>query len=439
MLLLIHGDKMIDNTSLESLIEQQIKTVVEQRVQSMLEQTDWFNNIEQRVVKYTQDRIVSRFANISTVPDLISTVESSVEKLFEQGRIPDLANFVNTDKINSTIDVSVQKFIDKAIDNLVIDTNWINKIEILVNQNMSDKLDRHLREIDLNSLLVSTIDLGIERWQDRLLKNFSTNGIRDISTTQQLTVMDGVVVVESDLVTNQLQVQKDAVINGSLVTKDLVVSGRINVDNSSWNELSEHISKHAMAQITTQWQQQLVDDVVNLVKQDGINFDSVLINGDPLLKDGVLGSSVKHANFKTIGALDSLQVLGTTILNNTVHVHNRRVGINTDSPEMALSVWDEEVTIIAGKLSKQQGYLGTARLQNLAIGINRTAHIEIDVDGLTTIKKLRIGRHQLGHAAEVPGYSGTRGDIVFNSNPTPGSPFAWRCLGSFQWQPLLSV
>jgi hypothetical protein len=191
----------------------------------------------------------------------------------------------------------------------------------------------------------------------------------------------------------------------------LLVNGRINVDNSSWNELSDHISKHAMAQITTQWQQQLVDDVINLVKQDGINFDSVLINGDPLLKDGVLGSSVKHANFKTIGALDSLQVLGTTVLNNTVHVHNRRVGINTDSPEMALSVWDEEVTIIAGKLSKQQGYLGTARLQNLAIGINRTAHIEIDVDGLTTIKKLRIGRHQLGHAAEVPGYSGTRGDI----------------------------
>ena len=42
---------MIDNTSLESLIEQQIRVVVEQRVQSMLEQTDWFDSIEQRVVQ----------------------------------------------------------------------------------------------------------------------------------------------------------------------------------------------------------------------------------------------------------------------------------------------------------------------------------------------------------------------------------------------------
>jgi hypothetical protein len=429
---------MIDNTSLESLIEQQIKVVVEQRVQSMLEQTDWFDSIEQRVVKYTQDRIVSRFANISTVPDLISTVESSVEKLFEQGRIPDIANFVNLDKINSTIDISVQKFIDKAIDNLVIDTNWINKIEILVNQNMSDKLDRHLREIDLNSLLVSTIDSGIERWQDRLLKNFSTNGIKDLASKQQLTIMDDVVVVESELVSNNLEVLQDLKVRGIIVTKDLVVTGKINVDNTSWNELSENISQRALNKMTDQWRQGLIAQVLEQAKNDGIEFETVLIGGIPLIKDGTLNSVVKHANFETIGTLDKLQVRGTTILNNTMHVHNSRIGINTDSPEMALSVWDEEVAIVAGKLSKQQGFIGTARSQNLAIGVNRVPQIEIDVDGLTTIKKLRVGRHTISHGTEVPGYSGTRGDLVLNTNPVSGSPFAWVCLGSFQWQALKS-
>jgi len=429
---------MIDNTSLESLIEQQIKVVVEQRVQSMLEQTDWFDSIEQRVVKYTQDRIVSRFANISTVPDLISTVESSVEKLFEQGRIPDLANFVNLDKINSTIDISVQKFIDKAIDNLVIDTNWINKIEILVNQNMSDKLDRHLREIDLNSLLVSTIDSGIERWQDRLLKNFSTNGIKDLASKQQLTIMDDVVVVESELVSNNLEVLQDLKVRGIIVTKDLVVTGKINVDNTSWNELSENISQRALNKMTDQWRQGLIAQVLEQAKNDGIEFETVLIGGIPLIKDGTLNSVVKHANFETIGTLDKLQVRGAAILNNTMHVHKSRIGINTDSPEMALSVWDEEVALVAGKLSKQQGFIGTARSQNLAIGVNRVPQIEIDVDGLTTIKKLRVGRHTISHGTEVPGYSGTRGDLVLNTNPVSGSPFAWVCLGSFQWQALKS-
>jgi hypothetical protein len=430
---------MLEDSSINTLIEQHIKTVVEERIQSILEQTPWLDNIEEKIVKYTQDRIVSRFANISTVPDLIATVENSVGRLFDQGRIPDLTNFIDIKKINSTIDVGVQRFINTAIDNLVIDTDWINKIEKLVNQNMSDKLDRHLREIDLNSLLVSTIDSGIERWQDRLKKDFATNGIQDISTSHQLTVMDGVVVIESDLVTDQLEVQTDAVVKGSLITKDLVVSGRINVDNSSWNELSAHISQQALQQITAEWQQQLVKEVVDCIKQNGIDFDSVTIGGVALLKDGVLSPAVKHANFETVGTLNSLQVRGTAVLNNTVHVHNRRMGINTDSPEMALSVWDEEVAIIAGKLSNQQGYLGTARLQNLAIGINRAVHIEIDVDGVTTIKKLRVGRHQIGHATEVPGHAGTRGDVVFNANPTPGSPFAWMCLGSFQWQPLQSA
>ena len=430
---------MIDNTSLESLIEQQIKVVVDQRVQSILGQTDWFDSIEQRVIKYTQDRIVSRFANISTVPDLISTVESSVEKLFEQGRIPDLANFVNTDKINSTIDISVQKFIDKAIDNLVIDTNWISKIEILVNQNMSDKLDRHLREIDLNSLLVSTIDLGIERWQDRLLKNFSTNGIKDLASKQQLTIMDDVVVVESELVSNILEVQQDLKVHGAIVTNNLVVTGKINVDNLSWNELSENISQRALNEMTEQWRHGLIAQVLEKAKNDGIEFETVLIGGIPLIKNGTLNSVVKHANFETIGTLDKLQVRGTTILNNTMHVHNSRIGINTDSPEMALSVWDEEVAIVAGKLSKQQGFIGTARSQNLAIGVNRVPQIEIDVDGLTTIKKLRVGRHTISHSTEVPGYSGTKGDLVFNANPVSGSPFAWVCLGSFQWQALKSA
>ena len=427
---------MIDNASLESLIEQQIKTVVEQRVQSILEQTDWFDSIEQRVVKYTQDRIVSRFANISTVPDLISTVESSVEKLFEQGRIPDLANFVNLDKINSTIDVSVQKFIDKAIDNLVIDTKWISKMELLVNQNMSDKLDRHLREIDLNSLLVSTIDSGIERWQDRLLKNFSTNGIKDLASKQQLTVMDDVVVVESELVSNNVAVHRDLNVHGAIVTKDLVVSGKINVDNPSWDELAENVSQRALTAMSEQWRQGLLDQVLAQAKNGGIEFETVLIAGSQLVKDGTLNPVVKHANFETVGTLEKLQVLGTTILNNTMHVHKSRIGINTDSPEMALSVWDEEVAIVAGKLSKQQGFIGTARSQNLAIGVNRIPQIEIDVDGLTTIKKLRVGRHTISHSTEVPGYSGTRGDLVLNVNPVPGSPFAWVCLGSFQWQSL---
>ena len=429
---------MLEDLSINALIEQQIKTVVEEKIQNILSQPEWIDNLEQQIIKYAQDRIVSRFANISTVPDLISTVQGSVKQLFEQGYVPGIDTYVDSNKITQAVDNGIQDLVNKAIDNLVIDPTWQNKIERSVNQLMTTRLGDRLSTIDLNSLIVSHIDSGIDRWQDRLKKDFATAGIIDQATTRQLTVMDGVVVVESDFVSDSAEIQKDIKINGTTITKNLVVTGSINVDNLSWIALSDHISEKTIAKVTEEWRKKLVDEIIEISKTTGIDFASVKINGESLIDGNRLSSNIKESSLETVGQLKELYVHGTSIMNNTMHVHNKRIGINTDSPEMALSVWDEEIALIAGKLSKQQAYLGTARLQNLAIGVNRTPQIEIDTDGLTTIKQLRVGRHRIGHDTEVPGYSGTRGDIVFNSNPTPDSPFAWTCLGSFQWKPLFS-
>jgi hypothetical protein len=429
---------MLEDLSINALIEQQIKTVVEEKIQNILSQTEWIDNLEERIIKYAQDRIVGRFANISTVPDLVSTVQGSVKQLFDQGQVPGLETYVDTDKITQSIDNGIQALVNTAIDNLVIDPAWQNKIERSVNQLMTARLGDRLSTVDLNSLIVSHIDSGIDRWQDRLKKDFSTAGIVDQATANQLTVMDDFVVVESNFVANSAEIQKDITVNGNTITKNLVVTGSINVDNLSWAALSDHISEKTIAKVTEDWQKNLVNQVVEIAKTSGIDFASVTVNGQALINGTQLSPDITESSLETVGQLKSLHVVGTTVMNNTMHVHNKRIGINTDSPEMAFSVWDEEIALIAGKLSKQRAYLGTARLQHLSIGVNRTPQIEIDTDGLTTIKQLRVGRHRIGHDTEVPGYSGTRGDIVFNSNPTPDSPFAWTCLGSFQWKPLHS-
>ena len=423
---------MLDNMSINNLIEQQIKTVVEEQVQAILAQSEWINGLEQRIIKYAQDRIVGRFANISTVPDLVDTVQTSVKKLFEQGHVPGLETYVNSDKITQTIDSGIQDLVNAAIDNLVIDTEWQNKIERSVNQLMTTRLGDRLSAIDLNSLIVSHIDAGIDRWQDRLKQNFRTNGISDQASNIELTVLDGVVVVERDFVAKNIQVETDLIVN------NLVVSGAINTDNRSWNELKDVISQQVLTATTEQWRQDLIDQVVLQSRTAGINFDSVMIDDQPLIENKTLSTAVVDSHLQSIGTLRDLKVSGPANFGQTMHVAGRRVGINTQDPEMALAVWDEEVSIIAGKLSKQQAFVGTARLQNLAIGVNRVPQIEIDVDGLTTIKQLRVGRHRISHAGTVPGYSGTRGDLVLNSDPKPGTPFAWVCLGAFQWQSLHS-
>ena len=126
-------------------------------------------------------------------------------------------------------------------------------------------------------------------------------------------------------------------------------------------------------------------------------------------------------------------------LNETVNVIRKRVGVNTEEPEMAISVWDEEVCVSVGKYKNQQAYIGTNRNHAVSIGVNKEPQITLDTEGLTTVKKIRVGQHRIGHASEVPGWSGTRGDIMFNSNPTPGSAFGWVCLGAFKWKALKVV
>jgi hypothetical protein len=98
------------------------------------------------------------------------------------------------------------------------------------------------------------------------------------------------------------------------------------------------------------------------------------------------------------------------------------------------------VSILAGKHKDKSAYIGTGRAQSLTLGVNRTPAIEIDVEGLTAIKKLRIGVHRISHGTEVPNYAGTKGDVVFNANPTISSNvFAWVCLGSYKWKVLKAV
>jgi hypothetical protein len=183
----------------------------------------------------------------------------------------------------------------------------------------------------------------------------------------------------------------------------------------------------------------LVAQVADRIKQGGIEFDSITVGGEPLIQDHVLSRTITDSSLQKVGILRDLQVKGEAHLNDTVSVMNRRMGVNTQTPEMALSVWDEEVSIIIGKHKAKQAYIGTSRDSAVAIGVNRVPHIEIDTDGLTTVKKLRVGMHKISHDVQVPGWSGTRGDLVFNASPGPDRVFAWVCLGAHRWQTLKSA
>ena len=345
----------------------------------------------------------------------------------------DLGITVDPGLVKRLVEQAVEDNILSAVQNISSDPAWLARIERMINQTVVQETMIRLGSMDLNPLIKQRVDENMQSFQTTLLTKFTSTGISDQATTCQLTIMDDTTVVENCLTAHSMDIV------GAATIQNLIVKGAINTDNQSWITLADNISQKTLEKLTTEWNDQLVEQVTQQIKDNGISFDQVQVGGESLVSGNRLSNTITESNIQSLGNLRNLTVVGEATINNTVSVVNKRVGINTELPEMALSVWDEEVSVVIGKNKAKQAYIGTNRDQGLVIGINRLPQIEIDSTGLTAIKKLQIGLHKISHDTQVPGWSGTRGDIVFNSNPGPDRVFAWVCLGTFKWQTLKSA
>ena len=420
---------MIDPAALTQLINQQVASSVNDRVQEIMSSDEWLTSLENKVLSYTQDRILAKFNNSSTMPEIVDAVKNSVTQLFDQGLIPGIDQFIDDALVTQSVNIAVQNTIDSAIVQLGQDVEWLGKIENLVNQSVVQQTLTKISSMDIDSVIRRRVDENMAKIKEQFLTEFSSTGISDQASECQLTVMDEATVVENKLVAADLQI-----VNGATI-KDLAVTGSINTDNQAWTVLANNISENTLNSLSDKWKDTLVQQVADQIKSTGIDFEQVTIGGDYLVSGTKLSRTITESNLESLGRLKELTVLGRSQINN-VTMANRRVGINTDSPETALSVWDEEVAVIIGKHKEKQAFVGTSRAQTLTLGVNRVPYVEIDETGLTTVKKLQIGVHKISHGTQVPGWSGTKGDIVFNTNPTKDRVFAWVCIGAFNWQVL---
>lgn len=335
--------------------------------------------------------------------------------------------------IQQLVDQAVEANILSAIENLGKDPVWLEKIERMINQAVVDRTIAGLNSIDIGSVIQQRVDENMKNVRTTLVEDFSSTGISDRATECQFTIMDEATVVKNHLIAQDMEVV------GSATVKDLAVKGSINTDNQAWNDLSTHIANKTLDQLTETWKDQLVESIANQIKSNGIDFQNITVDGDPLISGNTLSQNITESSLQSVGTLKQLRVRGTSHFNETLNVIRGRVGVNTEEPEMAFSVWDEEISLLLGKHKAKQAYIGTGRDQSLTLGVNRTPYLEIDNDGMTTVKKLRIGLHRVQFDSQVPGWSGTRGDLVFNSSPGSDRVFAWVCLGAFRWQPLKSA
>jgi hypothetical protein len=425
---------MIDTDAIARMVEQQIVKTVDDQVLAVLTSDEWLKPLEQKIIQFTQDRILTRFANSDTVPEIVAGIKDSVTQLFVQGQIPGIEQFIDASVIKATIDQATEQTIQATVEKFSQDPQWQSHIEHMINQTVVHETMSRLSAIDLGPTIKQQVDENMQRFTDSILKNFTSTGIVDQATKCELIVMDDSVVVERSLTANTIEAID------SLRVQNLVVTGSVNTDNQSWTALAADISQKTLDQLTESWNENLVDQVVTQIQEHGIDFDQVLVKGHPIIDGNQLTRAVIESSLESVGTLKSLSVSGEAKFNNnTLNVLNKRLGVNTDAPEKALGVWDEEVSIVIGKHKLNQAYIGTNREQSVAIGVNREPQIEINTDGLTTVKKLQVGLHKISHAAQVPGWSGNKGDIVFNANFGSDRVFAWVCLGAYRWQTLKSA
>jgi len=167
-----------------------------------------------------------------------------------------------------------------------------------------DKLD-----LVRNSLSGDIIDGGT-------ITNFSSTGITDQSTENQIVITDGLVEVN----------------------KDIHIKGKILVD-----EL-----EYVAAQVPK----------LNVT-------EAIMIDHNEVLWKHELGRSVKNSNLESVGVLKELQV------SNTLFVSGKRVGVNTASPSSDFSVLSNGYEIIT-RHTGETGYVGTHTHSPFSIGTDDT-------------------------------------------------------------------
>ena len=407
----------LDPKVVQELVEKAVKENILSTLENMVQDSNWLAKIEKMINQTATQKTIDRLTSI----DINKIVSDQVNSTF------------SSETIQTQVTDGVQKDIELAISTITQDPKWLNRIEDKINQAVTYQTITKISSMDINTIIRDRVDENIDRFQEKLREDFASTGIKDQSTKNQMTIMDDHTVFENNLTAQDLTIANSAQI------QNLVVTGSINTDNHAWTGLSADIAEKTFSRVTKAWQSDLVQQVAEYIKINGIEFDQVTIGGTLLVDGNRLAETIKETSIQTTGVLHTLQVAGETHLNETFSVVRKRVGVNTEEPEMALSVWDEEVSVNIGKNKLNQAYIGTGRAQGIAIGTNRVAHVEITADGLTQIKKLQVGVHKISHATEVPGWSGTKGDMVFNANPGSNRVFAWVCLGAFKWQVLKSA
>ena len=321
-----------------------------------------------------------------------------------------------------------------------------------------------------------------------VIRNFASSGIKDTATDTKLTVTNDGVTVENLAVSS---INSDVTLEKSLTVNGLIKAERLEVNEIQADlrlERSTPLEFKATKDsglagkgllfsgqgytkqfiFSTTPDRFFSTEAIDLAKDRAYFIDGVKV-----LDGATLGSSVQKSNLKEVGRLRSLTVDGDLHVSNSLHFSSssQRLGIGTDMPNSAVSIFDNNVELTLGGSNSARGVIGTFTHSDLEIVTDNLARITIGSNGnvafgaattgptqVTVYGKVSVGvnvpdptvdLHVAGpvkfngnlqsSGTQPPAFGNyTPGDIVWNSAPTPGGWIGWVCIGAGspgQWRP----
>ena len=228
--------------------------------------------------------------------------------------------------------------------------------------------------------------------------------------------------------TKELHIAGAAVIEGVIDLK-----GNILNTGKLFQDLAEHSATTMRNELRDGMMSQFADQVFNKISTEGLDPSVFTYQGHRLIKDNGLAPTILNSNLQKVGALKELQVIGETLLDETLYVSNGRVGVNTMDPESALDVWDQEVELVFAKQEQNMGLLGSPKPHRMVLSVNKNYNLVLDPDGSVSVAVLNINGVRHTSSDVIPTEDAVRGTIVWNSNPKIGAPVGYVSLGGGRW------
>jgi len=338
------------------------------------------------------------------------------------------------DKIRETLNNAqsqthnlVETYVKEKLSNLDLNKIIIDAVGVLLHDKLTD-FTFPKNSIDPTAIKISNLEISGDNVKGGTIENFSSTGIDDRTTQIALTLLDESTVIENNLLTKHLTVQGSVTIDG-----DLTLNGTVTEDTDFYRKLVSGTTKNTLDSLNENLFSRYSTNIFDKIRNDGLDLNKITLNGEELITKDSLGKGLTKSNLQNLGELNELQVKGESFFAQTLYVTQKRIGINTIEPSAALTIWDEEIEIISKKKAKDIGIMGTSRHQKLVLSSNNKENIILNEDGSTQIENLRVGAMRFTTSNTPPNFVSERCHVVWNTNPNPGGPLGWICLGGANW------